>query len=72
MNEGKPQYTPAEKAAFKARVVETSQEHLTGIPHMKALGIEMVDFGRNAVTVKLPYKADLGGNPDIGGPGCSR
>ena len=66
MSDTKPQYTPEEKAAFKAQVMETSQEHLTGIPHMKALGIEMVDFGRNAVTVKLPYKADLVGNPETG------
>ncbi|MDA0338320.1 MAG: PaaI family thioesterase [Proteobacteria bacterium] len=62
----KPQYTPEEKAAFKAKIVEFGQKHMQSIPHMHALGIEILDFGRHSITVKLPYKTELVGNPETG------
>ncbi|MDX1581808.1 MAG: PaaI family thioesterase, partial [Alphaproteobacteria bacterium] len=43
-----------------------SQNFLQGIPHMAALGVELVDFGPGTVTVKLPYVEKLVGNPDTG------
>lgn len=66
MSETKRQYTPEEKAAFKARIIEASMERLSDIPHMKGLGIQLTDFGRTSVTVKLPYREDLVGNPETG------
>jgi uncharacterized protein (TIGR00369 family) len=43
-----------------------SQKFLDRIPHMKAIGLQMVDFAPGAVTVRLPYSAELVGNLDTG------
>jgi len=40
--------------------------HWKHIPHMTALGAEIVDFGETAVTVRLPYNEELIGNPETG------
>jgi uncharacterized protein (TIGR00369 family) len=37
-----------------------------GIPHNKALGMEMLELDRGQATFKLPYDAKLVGNPDTG------
>ena len=37
-----------------------------GIPHNKALGIEMLELDRGQAKFKLPYDAQLVGNPDTG------
>lgn len=43
-----------------------SQKFLDRIPHMGAIGLQLVDFAPGAVTVRLPYSLDLVGNPDTG------
>lgn len=43
-----------------------SQKFLDRIPHMSAIGLQLVDFAPGAVTVRLPYSLDLVGNPDTG------
>ena len=37
-----------------------------GIPHNKALGMEMLELDRGEAKFKLPYDAKLVGNPDTG------
>ena len=37
-----------------------------GIPHNRALGIEVVDMERSMAVFKLHYDAKLVGNPDVG------
>lgn len=37
-----------------------------GIPHNKALGMEMLELDRGEARFKLPYDAKLVGNPDTG------
>jgi uncharacterized protein (TIGR00369 family) len=37
-----------------------------GIPHNKALGMEMLELDRSQATFKLPYDPKLVGNPDTG------
>ncbi|MFN3231440.1 MAG: PaaI family thioesterase [Alphaproteobacteria bacterium] len=43
-----------------------AQMRMTHIPHMNALGTEVIDFGKGHVTVRLPYNTDLVGNPETG------
>lgn len=43
-----------------------SQKFLDRIPHMGAIGLQLVDFAPGAVTVRLPYSLELVGNPDTG------
>ncbi|MEN3976522.1 PaaI family thioesterase [Emcibacter sp. SYSU 3D8] len=43
-----------------------SQKFLDRIPHMHALGLELVEFAPGKVTVRLPYNRALIGNPDTG------
>ncbi|MBI1181677.1 MAG: hotdog fold thioesterase [Alphaproteobacteria bacterium] len=43
-----------------------SQKFLDRIPHMSALGVQLEDFDVGRVTVRLPYRADIVGNPDTG------
>lgn len=50
----------------KIRQIVTSQKFLDAIPHINALGALLVDFSSNSVTIKLPYKEDLVGDPDTG------
>jgi uncharacterized protein (TIGR00369 family) len=37
-----------------------------GIPHNKALGMELIELERGEATFRLPYDAKLVGNPDTG------
>jgi uncharacterized protein (TIGR00369 family) len=37
-----------------------------GVPHNKALGMRVVDFGRGEVTIRLPYDARFVGHPATG------
>ncbi len=43
-----------------------SQKFLDGIPHMGALGVQLVNFEVGKVTVRLPYRPEIVGNPDTG------
>ncbi|MEN3953348.1 PaaI family thioesterase [Iodidimonas sp. SYSU 1G8] len=43
-----------------------SQKFLDRIPHMGALGVQLVDFAPGQVTIRLPYNQALIGNPDTG------
>jgi uncharacterized protein (TIGR00369 family) len=43
-----------------------SQRFLDRIPHMGALGVQLVDFAPGRVTVRLPYRPEIVGNPDTG------
>ena len=42
------------------------QVRMVDIPHMRALGAEIIDFARGEVTVRLPYSDHLVGNPETG------
>ncbi|MFX4593043.1 PaaI family thioesterase, partial [Acinetobacter baumannii] len=37
-----------------------------GIPHYGALGVQFVTAGRNAATLRLPYREDFIGDPETG------
>ncbi len=37
-----------------------------GVPHNRALGIEIIEFAESTVLFKLPYDAKLVGHPDTG------
>ncbi len=50
----------------KFRGIIRSQRFIDRIPHMAAIGLELVDFAPGAVTVRLPYSSDLIGNLDTG------
>jgi uncharacterized protein (TIGR00369 family) len=50
----------------KFRGIIRSQRFIDRIPHMAAIGLELVDFEPGAVTVRLPYSPELIGNPDNG------
>ena len=43
-----------------------TQMRMVQIPHMKALGAEVIDFEHAKVTVRLPYSEHLIGNPETG------
>jgi uncharacterized protein (TIGR00369 family) len=43
-----------------------SQKFLDHIPHMNALGVQLVDFDIGKVTVRLPYRPEIVGNLDTG------
>lgn len=49
-----PPSTPAQRA------------FVDSVPHNRALGIEVVSMEREAAVFRLPYRADLVGNPDTG------
>lgn len=46
--------------------IASSQKFMDAIPYIKALGGQLVDFSSEHVTVKLPYKDELVGDPDTG------
>jgi uncharacterized protein (TIGR00369 family) len=50
----------------KFRGIIRSQRFIDQIPHMSAIGLELVDFEPGAITARLPYSAELIGNPDNG------
>lgn len=47
-------------------VTANTQQFLDRIPHIKALGVKLVGFSGNRVTVRLPYQEHLVGNTDSG------
>ena len=46
--------------------LKVSRGFVDGIPHNRALGIEIVDLGDTWALFRLPYAAHLVGNPDTG------
>jgi uncharacterized protein (TIGR00369 family) len=50
----------------KFKLMIQSQKFLDRIPHMSAIGLELVDFAPGKVTVRLPYSRELIGDPDTG------
>ena len=41
-------------------------KYVAGIPHNQALGLEVVAYDQGYVSIRLPYKEHLVGNPDTG------
>ena len=46
--------------------LRVSRGFVDGIPHNKALGMQMLEFKRAEATFQLPYDPKLVGNPDTG------
>jgi uncharacterized protein (TIGR00369 family) len=46
--------------------VALARAFAAGVPHNKALGIEIVEFAKATVLFSLPYDAKLVGHPDTG------
>lgn len=50
-----------------AEKVARINEAFTGfVPHNKALGLSVIDYGRGIAVMRLPYDARLVGNPETG------
>ena len=43
-----------------------AQAFAAGVPHNRALGMQIIEMAREAVVFELPYDAKLVGNPDTG------
>ena len=53
--------------ALRAQLLERiNRGFVEGVPHNKALGMRVVDFGRGEITISLPYDARFVGNPSTG------
>lgn len=46
--------------------IKQSGKFLSTIPHIRALGVELVTMAPNTVLLRLPYNKKLTGNPDTG------
>jgi uncharacterized protein (TIGR00369 family) len=46
--------------------VRLARAFAAGVPHNKALGIEILDMAKDTVLFELPYDAKLVGHPDTG------
>lgn len=49
-----------------SRAAEFARDFLNSIPQCKALGMELVSAGDGVVEARMPYRADLVGDPDTG------
>jgi uncharacterized protein (TIGR00369 family) len=56
-------FDPSEKAEMMARL---SQGFTEFIPHNRALDLRFEDFDEGIALLRLPYRADLVGNPETG------
>ncbi len=52
--------------AKRARRAMWNRAFAENVPHNRALGIELVDLGRDFALFRLPYDARFVGNPDTG------
>ena len=57
------QLDPAEKAATLARLAEAFTQF---VPHNRALGLRLEDYGDGMALFRLPYADHLVGNPETG------
>lgn len=57
---------PNDRAAVVARLAELNRTFSQVVPHNRALGLEMVELTDSAARVRLPWRADLVGNPATG------
>jgi uncharacterized protein (TIGR00369 family) len=55
--------SPEEKAQICREMTEVNRAR---VPHNRALGLEVVDFGRDEVWLRLPYAPALVGHPASG------
>jgi uncharacterized protein (TIGR00369 family) len=53
------------KSVF-SKLFKDRQEFLAEVPHVSALGIELLDFSPHGVSLKLPYREDLVADPEDG------
>jgi uncharacterized protein (TIGR00369 family) len=53
-------------ASHQDLVRQLDQGFATAIPHNRALGVRLIDFGPGEATMVLPYDERLVGNPDTG------
>ncbi len=51
------------RAELQARIQDA---YISTVPHNKALGLSVDAYGRNELSLRLPYRKDLIGNPDTG------
>ena len=49
-----------------ASVMDLARFYLGDIPHIRELGMELVEVGCGDATMRLPYRSDLVGDPDTG------
>ena len=42
------------------------QQFINALPHARALGLELLDFGEGSAEMRLPYDARLIGDPETG------
>lgn len=49
-----------------AKFFEKDDEFLADIPHINALGVQLVEYTRNGVSLRLPYREDLVADPEDG------
>jgi len=47
-------------------VMDLARFYLGDIPHIRELGMELVEVGCGDATMRLPYRSDLVGDPDTG------
>ena len=43
-----------------------TRQFIEALPHAKALGMEMLDIGDGTATIRMPYNANLVGDPETG------
>lgn len=48
------------------RLARFNQAFCHGVPHNKALGMELLDYAENAIWMRIPYAPHLVGNPITG------
>jgi uncharacterized protein (TIGR00369 family) len=51
---------------FDTAILDLARFYLGDIPHIRELGMELVQVGRGDATMRLPYRADLVGDPESG------
>ena len=49
-----------------SKLFSSREAFLGSTPHIKALGVEMMEYNTGGVTLKLPYRADLVADPEGG------
>lgn len=55
-----------DRAAEVARLAQINRHFHQVVPHNRALGLEMIELTDGEARMRLPYSADLVGNPDTG------
>ena len=56
----------ARKRDHAAKVARINEAFTGFVPHNKALGLSVIDYGRGIAVMRLPYDPRLVGNPETG------